>query len=144
MVQTSDVVWRNTKSAEIKLSHCNFFFNKFEPGEWVYTGSVSCPGSVFNLLLRALELDLSHFWTTALVTSCGHDTLKEQASFGRELEKWLWQLFSVHTIDPIGNMLSLSPTLHQSGQKQGRRTSPSSKTNEHHLLIKNRRWPGGA
>lgn len=130
IVQTSDIIWCNTKFARIKLSHCIFiFFNKFEPGEWVYTGPVSCTSSIFNLPLRALELDLSHLWTTALVTSCGHNTLKEQARFGRELEKRLWQLFSLHTIDPIGNTVSLSPMLHQSGQKQGRRTSLSSKTN---------------
>lgn len=140
-MQTSDIVWCNTKSPGIELSHCIFFFNKLEPGEWVYTRSVSCMSSIFNLLLRALKLDLSHLWTTALVISHGHDTLKEEPSFGRELEKGLWQLFSIHNMDPIGNTLSLSSTLHQSGLKQGRSTSPSSKTNESHLLIKNQRWP---
>lgn len=127
-----EVCWEKIKSLQN-------FLKKFEPGEWVYTGSVSCTSSVFNLLLRALELDLSHLWTTAFITSCGHDTLKEQSSFGNELEKLL---FSIDTIDLIGNTLSPSPALHQSGQKQGRRTSPSSRTNERHLLIKNQRMPG--
>lgn len=87
MVQTSDIEWCNTKSAGIKLSHWKLSLNKFEPGEWVYAGTVLCTSSTFNLPLRALELHLSHLWTTALVASFGDGTLKEQPAFGKELKK---------------------------------------------------------
>lgn len=124
VMQTSDIVWCNKKSAGIKLNRCKFFWtNSNQENEFIldlYHAPVA--------YLICCSEPWSYF-ITALVTSCGHDTLKEQSSFGKELEKWLWQLFFIPTINPIGNTLSLWPALNQSGQKQSRRTSPSSKTN---------------
>lgn len=88
---------------------------------------------LFESDAQSPEALLSHLWTTTLDISCDHDTLKEQPSSGKKLKKWLWQLFSMHATHPIGNNLSLSTGFCQWGQKQGRRTFPSSKANECHL-----------
>lgn len=108
------------------------------PGEWVYTRLVSCTSSVFNLLLRALGLDLSCLWTLALSSSCAHDTLKEQPIFSRELEKWVWQLFPLYI--PQKTLFHLTcVSLYRSDTE---RFSPSSKTNGCQLLIRNWKWSG--